>query len=198
MRYSSRLERSCGDTAPRQRSELHAVYLDQGVHPCLTLNGRSIYSSMPYSDPEKAKARRKAYYAEHREKAIKDVAAWRVENRERRNATERNRGRIRTRTDPEFREYRRQKSRESYAKYHDLRLALAARHRGTIMERARQLLRNAIRRGEFNATNLLQVPLGHAPHSGSPRRLSQTTRCFLVCIFCHADQHAIKISSQAP
>ena len=154
---------------------------------------------MPYSDPEKAKARRKAYYAEHREKAIKDVAAWRVENRERRNATERNRGRIRTRTDPEFREYRRQKSRESYAKYHDLRLALAARHRGTIMERARQLLRNAIRRGEVPRAKICSkchsvTPPIQAHHADYLKPLDVSW----LCIFCHADQHAIKISSQAP
>ena len=39
---------------------------------------------MPYKDPEQAKAYRKAYYWNNREKAINDTSRWRLENPEKR------------------------------------------------------------------------------------------------------------------
>ena len=150
---------------------------------------------MPYTDPEKAKARRKAYYAAHREKAIADVAMWREnpENKKIRNTTERERGKIRFRTDPVFREYRRQKSRDSYAKFQGLRLALREKHLGTIAERARQILRNAVRRGEITRSKIcskchsVTPPIqAHHPNYSKPLAV------YWLCVFCHADEHSIK------
>jgi len=153
---------------------------------------------MPYIDPEKAKARRKAYYAAHREKAIADVATWREnpENKKIRNTTERERGKIRFRTDPAFREYRRQKSRESYAKFQGLRLALREKHLGTIAEQARQILRNAIRRGEITRSKICSkchssTPPIQAHHPDYSKPLSVSW----LCVFCHADEHSITASS---
>jgi hypothetical protein len=104
---------------------------------------------MPFKDPEKRKAHRKERYQREREEAYASVVQWRKENRERRNKTERIHNAVRVRTDPEFREYRRIKSRESYDKYQKKRLELARKHRTTKQARARKKAANALLRGKI-------------------------------------------------
>jgi hypothetical protein len=147
---------------------------------------------MPYKDPIKQREYRKQYYAKDREAYIIKTAEWRKINKEKRNESERKRNADRIRNDPEFREKQRLRSRRNYVKYRELRILLAEKHRGTEVDRARQILRNAVRRGEIiKPSQCGQCDLV-LPLQGHHDDYSKPLEVIWLCPLCHGENHQLR------
>ncbi len=147
---------------------------------------------MPHKDPIKRKEYARAYYLEHRSQPTRFDGPWSRNDGPLRNKTRREWVRARTRNDEEFREYCRQKSRESYLKCRDRRLALAKKHQGTEATIARQFLRNALRRKELNKANFCDDCGKRNSHiQGHHENYSKPLEVIWLCPLCHGKRHQI-------
>lgn len=137
---------------------------------------------------EKIKEQSRKWAADHPEEVKARNKKWR-ENKEKRNAYERQRNFIRRREDPAFREYMKIKRRESYQRHKAKRLAEQLANRLPEVHASRARVHYAIKSGKIqkpqccsscNSSGLL-----HAHHND----YSKPLEVVWLCPLCHGETH---------
>lgn len=142
---------------------------------------------MPYKDPKAAKRHRREYYRKHRETAIQEAIDWKKANREKVNSNARKKHRQRLRSDDEFRSRRLALSKKYYQQHKQQRISEARSDRvqNELKHSARQLVRNAVRRGEIKKPSKCQSCGVKTRLQAHHDDYTKPLDVVWLCAFCH-------------